>query len=65
MTGKISDNLGRSSGLVKAVQAGRTGTVDWQTDSIKTSTFTATNGEGYFAKSLFTAVLKPNMAILA
>ena len=44
MTGKISDNLGRSSGLVKAVQAGRTGTVDWQTDSIKTSTFTATNG---------------------
>ena len=27
---------------------GRTGTVDWQTGSIKTSTFTATNGEGYF-----------------
>ena len=26
---------------------GRTGTVDWQT-SIKTSTFTAANGEGYF-----------------
>ena len=51
MTGKISDNLGRSSGLVKAVQAGRTGTVDWQTDSIKTSTFTATNGEGYFANT--------------
>ena len=28
---------------------GRTGTVDWQTASIKTSTFTAANGEGYFA----------------
>ena len=27
---------------------GRTGTVDWQTGSIKTSTFTADNGEGYF-----------------
>ena len=26
---------------------GRTGTVDWQT-SIKTSTITAVNGEGYF-----------------
>jgi hypothetical protein len=28
---------------------GRTGTVDWQTGSIKTTTFTAANGEGYFA----------------
>ena len=27
---------------------GRTGTVDWQTSSIKTSTFTAVNGQGYF-----------------
>ena len=27
---------------------GRTGTVDWQTGSIKTSTFTAADGEGYF-----------------
>ena len=27
---------------------GRTGTVDWQTGSIKTSNFTAANGEGYF-----------------
>ena len=25
---------------------GRTGTVDWQTGSIKTSTFTAANGQG-------------------
>ena len=27
---------------------GRTGTVDWQTGSIKTATFTAVSGEGYF-----------------
>ena len=27
---------------------GRTGTVDWQTGSIKTGDFTASNGEGYF-----------------
>ena len=30
---------------------GRTGTVDWQTGSIKTATFTAVNGEGYFANT--------------
>ena len=30
---------------------GRTGTVDWQTGSIKTTTFTATNGEGYFCNT--------------
>ena len=30
---------------------GRTGTVDWQTSSIKTSTFTAANGEGYFCNT--------------
>ena len=28
---------------------GRTGTVDWQTGSIKTATFTAANGQGFFA----------------
>ena len=27
---------------------GRTGTVDWQTGSIKTTTFTATSGDGFF-----------------
>jgi hypothetical protein len=27
---------------------GRTGTVDWQTSSIKTATFTAVNGQGFF-----------------
>ena len=30
---------------------GRTGTVDWQTGSIKTATFTATSGEGYFVNT--------------
>ena len=34
---------------------GRTGTVDWQTGSIKTSTFTATNGEGYFCNTTSSA----------
>ena len=34
-----------------AVNFGRTGTVNWQTGSIKTSTFTAANGEGYFANT--------------
>jgi hypothetical protein len=30
---------------------GRTGTVNWQTGSIKTATFTAANGEGYFCNT--------------
>jgi len=30
---------------------GRTGTVDWQTGSIKTTTFTAVNGQGFFANT--------------
>jgi hypothetical protein len=30
---------------------GRTGAVDWQTSSIKTATFTAVNGEGYFCNT--------------
>ena len=30
---------------------GRTGTVDWQTSSIKTGTFTAVNGQGFFANT--------------
>ena len=46
--------LGRCGGTVALASGasqsgfGRTGTVDWQTGSIKTSTFTAANGEGYF-----------------
>ena len=47
--------LGRCGGTVALASGasqtgfGRTGTVDWQTGSIKTATFTAANGEGYFA----------------
>ena len=49
--------LGRCGGTVSlasgATQSGfgRTGTVDWQTSSIKTATFTAVNGEGYFCNT--------------
>jgi hypothetical protein len=35
---------------------GRTGTVDWQTGSIKTATFTAANGEGYFVDTTSGAI---------
>ena len=41
-TGTTIVNNGTQTGF------GRTGTVDWQTGSIKTGTFTAANGEGYF-----------------
>ena len=47
--------IGRCGGTVALASGasqtgfGRTGTVDWQTGSIKTTTFTAANGEGYFA----------------
>jgi len=49
--------LGRCGGTVAlasgATQSGfgRTGTVDWQTGSIKTATFTASSGEGYFVNT--------------
>jgi hypothetical protein len=49
--------LGRCGGTVALASGatqtgfGRTGTVDWQTSSIKTATFTAANGEGYFANT--------------
>ena len=49
--------LGRCGGTVSlasgATQSGfgRTGTVDWQTGSIKTGTFTAVTGEGYFVNT--------------
>ena len=47
--------LGRCGGTVALASGasqtgfGRTGTVDWQTGSIKTSTFTAVSGQGFFA----------------
>jgi len=46
--------LGRCGGAVNIASGatttgmGRTGTVDWQTGDIKTATFTASSGEGYF-----------------
>ena len=49
--------IGRCGGTVALASGatqtgfGRTGTVDWQTSSIKTATFTAANGEGYFANT--------------
>ncbi len=46
--GASGDSIALASGASQT-GFGRTGTVDWQTSSIKTSTFTAANGEGYFA----------------
>ena len=49
--------IGRSGGTVSlasgATQSGfgRSGSVDWQTGSLKTSTFTAASGEGYFVNA--------------
>ena len=46
--------LGRCGGTVALASGatqtgfGRTGTVDWQTGDIKTSTFTAVSGQGFF-----------------
>ena len=46
--------LGRCGGTVALASGatqtgfGREGSVNWQTGSIKTTTFTAANGEGYF-----------------
>jgi hypothetical protein len=49
--------LGRCGGTVALASGatqtgfGSTGTVHWQTGSIKTATFTAASGEGYFANT--------------
>jgi hypothetical protein len=48
--GASGDTIALASGASQT-GFGRTGTVDWQTDSIKTATFTAANGEGYFANT--------------
>ena len=47
--GASGDTIALASGASQT-GFGRTGTVDWQT-SIKTSTFTAVNGEGYFVNT--------------
>ena len=57
--GKSGDTVTLASGASQS-GFGRTGTVDWQTGSIKTSGFTAVSGEGYFCNttsSAFTATL--------
>ena len=48
--GASGDTIALASGASQT-GFGRTGTVDWQTGSIKTSTFTAVSGEGYFANT--------------
>ncbi len=48
--GESGDTVTLGSGASQS-GFGRTGTVDWQTGSIKTATFTAANGEGYFANT--------------
>ena len=48
--GASGDTVSLASGASQS-GFGRTGTVDWQTASIKTATFTAANGEGYFCNT--------------
>jgi len=48
--GASGDTIALASGASQS-GFGRTGTVDWQTSSIKTATFTAANGEGYFCNT--------------
>jgi len=48
--GASGDTISLASGASQT-GFGRTGTVDWQTGSIKTATFTAASGEGYFANT--------------
>ena len=48
--GQSGDTVSLASGASQT-GFGRTGTVDWDTSSIKTSTFTAANGSGYFANT--------------
>ena len=62
--GASGDTINLASGASQS-GFGRTGTVDWQTGSIKTSTFTAANGEGYFCNTTggaFTANLPSSPA---
>jgi hypothetical protein len=48
--GASGDTIALASGASQS-GFGRTGTVDWQTGSIKTATFTAASGEGYFCNT--------------
>jgi hypothetical protein len=53
--GQSGDTVTLASGATQT-GFGRTGTVDWQTSSVKTSTFTAVSGEGYFVNTTGGAV---------
>jgi len=46
--GASGDNVVLATGATQS-GFGRTGTVDWQTSSVKSATFTAVNGQGFFA----------------
>ena len=48
--GASGDSITLASGASQT-GFGRAGSVDWQTGSIKTSTFTAADGEGYFVNT--------------
>ena len=48
--GASGDTIALASGASQS-GFGRAGSVDWQTGSIKTSTFTAVSGEGYFCNT--------------
>ena len=48
--GASGDTIALASGASQT-GFGRSGSVNWQTGSIKTSTFTAANGEGYFVNT--------------
>jgi len=53
--GASGDTVSLASGASQT-GFGRTGTVDWQTGSIKTGNFTAASGEGYFVNTTSGAV---------
>ena len=53
--GASGDTVALASGASQS-GFGRSGSVDWQTGSIKTTTFTATSGEGYFVDTSSGAV---------
>ena len=52
--GASGDTINLASGASQS-GFGRAGSVDWQTGSIKTATFTAANGEGYFCNTTSSA----------
>jgi hypothetical protein len=52
--GASGDTIALASGASQT-GFGRTGTVDWQTGDIKTGTFTAASGKGYFCNTTASA----------